>query len=253
MSSSRDSVRDSIVSSRSTSSRFSSLLSPALPSSRSSTFPIPLPSPTLPPLPSNQKRIVAIYERPLAKSRGSEVALGAWAFLFSEIVQYTQKKVSGIGEFEKRLNILGYRVGVRLLELLPLRDYLYPVSSLRSPPPPSRTLRLLPLLSYVHSTLYRYLFNRTADSLEKSTENEDEYMIGDDDMVVTRGIEVPKEMSELSCGALVAGIVEAVMDGAGFPSKVTAHSVPTPTHPRRTVILIKLDPEVLARETAMGK
>ena len=41
-------------------------------------------------------------------------------------------------------------------------------------------------------------------------------MIGDNDMVLTRGIEVPKEMSELSCGALVAGIVEAVMDGAGF-------------------------------------
>lgn len=172
----------------------------------------------------------------MAKARGTEVALGAWAFLFSEIIQYTQKRVSGIGEFEKRyvllpspavpqlilasnrLNILGYRVGSRLLELLPLRDYLYPISSLRSPPPPTRTLRLLPILSYVHSTLYRYLFGRPADSLERSTDNEDEYMIGDDDMVVTRGVEVPKEMSELSCGALVAGVVEAVMDGAGFVS-----------------------------------
>lgn len=37
-------------------------------------------------------------------------------------------------------------------------------------------------------------------------------------MVITRGIEVPKEMKDLSCGALVAGIVEAVMDGAGFVS-----------------------------------
>lgn len=43
-------------------------------------------------------------------------------------------------------------------------------------------------------------------------------MIGDDDMVVTRGVEVPRDMSELSCGALVAGIVEAVMDGTGFVS-----------------------------------
>lgn len=46
-------------------------------------------------------------------------------------------------------------------------------------------------------------------------------MIGDNDMVVTRGIEVPKEMGELSCGALVAGVVEAVLDGAGF---VESHS-----------------------------
>lgn len=116
------------------------------------------------------------------------------------------------------MNILGYQVGSRLLELLPLRDSLYPTSSIRSPPPPTRILRLLPILSYIHSTLYRYLFNRTADSLEKSTENEDEYMIGDDDMIITRGVEVPRDMSELSCGALVAGIVEAVMDGAGFVS-----------------------------------
>lgn len=115
-----------------------------------------------------------------------------------------------------RLNVLGYRVGVRLVELLPLRDVVQPMSSLRSPPPPTRTIRLLPLLTYIHSTLYRYLFGRTADSLEKSTDNDDEYMIGDDDMLVTRSIEVPKEMSELSCGAFVAGIVEAVMDSAGF-------------------------------------
>ncbi|KAL8284126.1 hypothetical protein RQP46_004875 [Phenoliferia psychrophenolica] len=242
--------RDSTSSST---SRFSSLLSPApqVGSSRSSTFPIPLPTPSLPPLPANSKRTALIYDRAVTKSRGAEVSAGAWAFLFSEIVQYTQKRVSGIGEFEKRLNILGYRVGTRLLELLPLRDYLFPLSSLRSPPPPTRTLRLLPILSYVHSTLYRYLFGRPADSLEKSTENEDEYMIGDDDMVITRGVEVPRDMSELSCGALVAGIIEAVMDGAGFPARVTAHSVPTIPHPRRTVILLKLDPEVLAREAAM--
>ncbi|TNY23277.1 TRAPP complex subunit trs31 [Rhodotorula diobovata] len=250
--SSRDSgsVRDSVLSST---SRFSSLLSPAANStSHTSTFPLPSATPALPPLPPGQRRTSAIYDRPLVKSRGAEVSLGAWAFLFAEIVQYTQKRVSGISEFEKRLSILGYRVGARLLELLPLRDYIYPVSSLRSPPPPSRTLRLLPILTYVHSTLYRYLFGRPADSLERSTDNDDEYMIGDDDMIITRGVEVPKEMSDLSCGALVAGIVEAVLDGTGFPSRVTAHSVPSPEHPRRTVILIKVNPDVLAREAALG-
>lgn len=128
-----------------------------------------------------------------------------------------------------RLNILGYRVGARLVEMLPLRDYVYPLSSLRSPPPPTRTMRLLPVLTYVHSTLYRYLFGRPADSLERSTDNPDEYMIGDDDMLITKGIEVPKEMSELSCGALVAGIVEAVLDGAGFVGRARHNSSVTST------------------------
>jgi len=48
------------------------------------------------------KRASVVYERSLAATRGKEVSLGGWAFLFGEIVQYTQKRVSGIGEFEKR-------------------------------------------------------------------------------------------------------------------------------------------------------
>ena len=94
------SVRDSVLSST---SRFSSLLSPSANStSHTSTFPLPQAAPSLPPLPAGQKRTAAIYDRPLVKSRGAEVSLGAWAFLFSEVVQYTQKRVSGISEFEKR-------------------------------------------------------------------------------------------------------------------------------------------------------
>lgn len=151
-----------------------------------------------------------------------------------------------------RLNTLGYGVGQRLLELLPVRDSLYPQSSLRSPPPPSRTIRLLPLLSYIHSTVYRYLFGRPADSLEKSTENEDEYMIGDNDPVLGRSVNPPKDMGGLSVEAVLAGIVEGVCDSAGFPAKVTSHAVPTAQHPRKMVLLIKLDPAVLEREKAMG-
>ncbi|GAA5846487.1 hypothetical protein JCM5353_008015 [Sporobolomyces roseus] len=288
------SIRDSVTSNRdsitSTTSRFSSLLTPSSNTTSSSrpssslshshqTTPLSNPSfsgGTSTPTPStpypSSKRTSIIYDRSLNKPKSTssstgtlsstgtggggvgEVSLGAWMFLFGEIVQYTQKQVSGISEFEKRLSILGYRVGTRLLELLPLRDSLYPITSSlgRSPPPPSRTLRLLPLLTYIHSPLYRYLFGKPADSLERSTENSDEYMIGDDDMVITRGIQVPKEMKELSCAALVAGIVEAVMDGSGFPARVTAHSVPTSQHPRRTVILIKLDQSVLEREAALS-
>lgn len=43
-------------------------------------------------------------------------------------------------------------------------------------------------------------------------------MIGDDDPVLDRGVQIPKEMSSLSTNALLAGIVEAVMDGLGFVS-----------------------------------
>jgi hypothetical protein len=35
------------------------------------------------------------------------------SFLFSEMLQYSQKQVSGIEELEKRLSNFGYRVGLR--------------------------------------------------------------------------------------------------------------------------------------------
>jgi hypothetical protein len=43
-----------------------------------------------------------IYDRPLNKTRTAEVSASAFAFLFSETVQYMQKRVSGINDLERR-------------------------------------------------------------------------------------------------------------------------------------------------------
>ena len=43
-----------------------------------------------------------IYDRNLNKTRTADVSAAAFAFLFSEMVQYTQKRVSGIGDLERR-------------------------------------------------------------------------------------------------------------------------------------------------------
>lgn len=51
---------------------------------------------------NSTKRSTTIYERNLNKTRNAEVSLSAWAFMFSEVVQYTQKRVSGIGDLERR-------------------------------------------------------------------------------------------------------------------------------------------------------
>ncbi|KAF9598081.1 hypothetical protein IFM89_024192 [Coptis chinensis] len=89
-----------------------------------------------------------------------------------------------------------------------------------------------------------------ADSLEKGTEHEDEYMISEKELLVNRYcfifallilfISVPKDMGTFNCGAFVAGIVKGVLDGAGFPAIVTAHFVSVDGQLRpRTTILIK--------------
>lgn len=91
-------------------------------------------------------------------------------------------------------------------------------------------------------------------------------MIIDNDPPITRYISIPKDMEQLSCSSLTAGIVEAVFDGLGFvrifdeayqhvplncsiqPARVSAHSTPLDAFPSRTTILIKLDKSVLERE-----
>ncbi|CAI2173551.1 5884_t:CDS:2 [Funneliformis geosporum] len=150
---------------------------------------------------------VSIIDRNLNKTRGTEVGLGAFAFLFSEMLQYAQRRVHGIQDLERKLNDLGYRVGTRLLELIVWRDK-----------NSKRETRVLGILYFIHTTVWKTLFGKQADTLEKSTENENEYMISDNDPLISKYISVPKELSELNCNSFLAGIVEAILDGSQFVS-----------------------------------
>ena len=51
---------------------------------------------------------------------------------------------------------------------------------------------------------------------------EDEYMISDFDLFVTKYVSVPKDMGQLNCAAFIAGIVKGALDGAGFPARCAA-------------------------------
>ena len=74
-------------------------------------------------------------------------------------------------------------------------------------------------------------------------------MITINDPVVNRFISVPKDFSQLNCGAFLAGMVDAILDGSQFPARVTAHNVKDA--PGRTTLLIKFDASVLEREKVM--
>ena len=50
------------------------------------------------------------------------VSLSAFAYLYSELVQYHQNRVASISELERRLETSGYGVGLKVLELLANRS-----------------------------------------------------------------------------------------------------------------------------------
>ena len=72
---------------------------------------------------TNSKKNLAnqILEKPLTKQK-SEVSHSAFAFLFSEIVQYTYNRISSIEDLQARLEELGIQVGQRVLELVACRE-----------------------------------------------------------------------------------------------------------------------------------
>jgi hypothetical protein len=157
----------------------------------------------------------------------------------------------------------GYPIGLRLLDLLLWREQHAASggssiigggsSSAAAAAAAQRPTRVLALLQFITAPLWRQLFARPADALERSRERDDEYMISDNEPVVNAYISVPRDMSQLNCAAFVAGIIEGVCDGAGFGARVTAHSVASELWPARTVFLLKFAPEVMERESFLQK
>eukprot|EP00698_Gefionella_okellyi_P011956 TRINITY_DN3190_c0_g1_i1.p1 TRINITY_DN3190_c0_g1~~TRINITY_DN3190_c0_g1_i1.p1 ORF type:complete len:200 (+),score=32.72 TRINITY_DN3190_c0_g1_i1:52-600(+) len=166
-----------------------------------------------------------------------EVSLSAFALLFAELVQYSQGRVARIDELETRLSNIGNAVGSRLLELHSFRDKAG-----------KREVRIVPMLSFIATHVWKAIFGKTAD-IERSTENEDEYMISERDPLVNKFVSVPRELGQLNCAAFSAGIVRGVLDAAEFPARVTAHTVPIEGGKAKTTLLIKfLSPATLVRE-----
>lgn len=62
-----------------------------------------------------------------------------------------------------RLESFGCGIGMRVVELLSCRERVT-----------RREVRVVGMLQYICSNVWKYLFNKAADNLERSTENEDE-------------------------------------------------------------------------------
>jgi trafficking protein particle complex subunit 5 len=207
-------------------------------------------------VPSNRK---TIYDRNLNRSRNAELSRASFAYLFMEMVSYAHKRVSGIQDFEKRLNEQGYMLGSKSLDLLLYRQT--PAGSSSSSSSSSaggnalalRPLRLLPLLNLLTTRIYPLLFSRPADSLEQSTTEAREYMIIDNTPLTNTYISVPKEMNQLSVAAYIAGVIEGACDAAGFEAKVSSHNQGTDVWPNRTVFLLKFSEGVMEREKELER
>jgi len=99
----------------------------------------------------DRRNRASVLERPLSKGK-AEVSLSAFAFLFSELVQYADGR--GV-DLEHRLSSIGWQVGTRMHELMAFRDW--GLRRLHAQPEQA--------LSYIRTTVWKQLFGKPADQL----------------------------------------------------------------------------------------
>ncbi|KAL5486700.1 hypothetical protein EMCRGX_G019216 [Ephydatia muelleri] len=150
-----------------------------------------------------------VYDKVLPNKPKAEVNLSSFAFLFSEMVQYSHGRVSSQTQLHEKLSDFGYHVGFRMIDVLCLREK-----------QPKRETRLVNMLWYIQKSLWRTLFGKEADRLEQATAQESTY-----EPLVNKFVSVPKDQSNLTCAAFIAGIIEGYLNGSQFPCKVRAFAI----------------------------
>jgi hypothetical protein len=177
------------------------------------------------------------YDKPIVKETPL-VNESIFALLFCEIVRYAQGKSASIGELEDHLHGFGFETGKRCLELIVYRER-----------PEKRDVKIVSTLQFITSVCWSSLFGHNADSLERSSEGPDTYLIHEKDPLPCRYASVPKDLGNLNLASFNAGIIRGLLDAQGFPcTTVTAHFAEIRGVPR-TVYVCKFPKEILERES----
>ena len=106
----------------------------------------------------------SIYDKNLNR-RIPEVNLASLSFLFQEIVSWSHQNSKGIQQLENKLNILGYSIGPKVLELCYLRENQTNGNLKKTL---KKDIRIIEILQFIHSVIWKSLFGKTADESEKS-------------------------------------------------------------------------------------
>ncbi|XP_008468749.2 trafficking protein particle complex subunit 5-like isoform X1 [Diaphorina citri] len=173
----------------------------------------------------------SILDKPINTKVKHDISINLYALLFSELVQYCQNKSLSVPEFQSKLHEVGQSIGAKLIDINFYREK-----------NGKREIKLLNILQFVKINLWKNIFGKECDKLERANDDERTYYLIEQESLVNKFISVPKDKGSLNCAIFVAGIVEAVLNNCGFKSTVTAH-----WH-KGTTYMIQFDEQVIARD-----
>lgn len=105
---------------------------------------------------------------------------------------------------------LGKDVGIRVIDLYFVRE--------RNS---KRETKLINMLLFIKTTLWKCLFGKEAEKLEHANDDERTYYIIEKEPLVNKFISVPKDKGSLNCATFSAGIIEGVLTNCGFVSSTS--------------------------------
>ena len=143
---------------------------------------------------------------------GSSIDDSLFILLMNEAFSYLQTNVKGISQLEEKLKDLGKLTGRKYHELFSLRERLSKRQAI------SAQNAYIDALSFLSGQLWRSLFGKSADSLEKNVESSSEFMIWEDQPVYAKFLSVPKDFGDFSTASFTAGIIESVLENLSFVS-----------------------------------
>lgn len=131
----------------------------------------------------------------------SPVSLSFFVFLINEVFRYVQKDADSLAQVESRLKDLGSDVGRRMLEIYALHEKLE-----------KREQGRIPVLSLISNNIWKFLFGKPAESLEKNVDNPNEYMIWENCPIYCRQLSMPPELGDFTVSSFTAGMVQSFLE-----------------------------------------
>ena len=169
----------------------------------------------------------SIYDKKLTSLR-PQITMNSFCLLLAEIAQYYLK----IGRpYEEELLKLGENIGYRVIELIYARD-----KSLK------RETKHIEMLRFVVNNVWKFMFDKVAENLERSKALETQFMIKDSGIPILKFI---SEMYQDKIGSFLGGIIKGVLCSAGFTCKVECHK---DKDKNQIVFIIDFDQSVIDRE-----
>ena len=128
-------------------------------------------------------------------------------------------------ELDRELHAFGVPLGAKVLELTVFRERSLNMSN-NICNHGRREVNHVNMLHYINNQVWKTMFNKTADGIEQSVDDDDEYRIIDQSPMTNEFIAQDDDRGELNCANFLAGIIEGILNSSNMPCKVSAHFVP---------------------------